>query len=119
LRLVKTSSTTYDEPYHIARRFASLDHLSEGRAAWNTVPTGNPESSKNFCLDDHAQHTERYKRAREFDDIVTGFWDSFADDAFVRDAEIGVYMNPDKTHMLNHKSNDLKVKGTLNLARPV
>jgi len=62
--LAATASTTYDEPYHIARRFASLDHLSNGRAAWNIVTTGNPESAKNFNLDDHAEHSERYKRAR-------------------------------------------------------
>ncbi|KAF2822453.1 Nitrilotriacetate monooxygenase component A/pristinamycin IIA synthase subunit A [Ophiobolus disseminans] len=117
--LAATASTTYDEPYHIARRFASLDHLSEGRAAWNIVTTGNPESSKNFGLDEHVQHSERYKRAREFYDVVTGLWDSFADDAFVRDAETGVYVDPEKIHTLNHKGDDLKVKGPLNIARPV
>ena len=76
--LAATASTTYDEPYHIARRFASLDHLSNGRAAWNIVTTGNPESSKNFGQDEHMQHSDRYKRAREFYDVVTGLWDSFA-----------------------------------------
>lgn len=117
--LAATASTTYDEPYHIARRFASLDHLSGGRAAWNIVTTGNPESSKNFGLDEHVQHSERYKRAREFYDVVTGLWDSFADDAFVRDAESGVYVDPEKIHTLNHKGDDLQVKGPLNIARPV
>ncbi|KAF1849073.1 alkanesulfonate monooxygenase [Cucurbitaria berberidis CBS 394.84] len=117
--LAATASTTYDEPYHIARRFASLDHLSEGRAAWNIVTTGNPESSKNFGLDEHVQHSERYKRAREFYDVVTGLWDSFADDAFVRDPESGIYVDPEKIHTLNHKGDDLKVKGPLNIARPV
>ncbi|KAH7082874.1 alkanesulfonate monooxygenase [Paraphoma chrysanthemicola] len=117
--LAATASTTYDEPYHIARRFASLDHLSEGRAAWNIVTTGNPESSKNFGLDEHKQHGERYKRAREFYDVVTGLWDSFADDAFVRDVESGVYVDPEKIHTLNHVGDELKVKGPLNIARPV
>lgn len=117
--LAATASTTYDEPYHIARRFASLDHLSEGRAAWNIVTTGNPESSKNFGLDEHVQHSERYKRAREFYDVVTGLWDSFADDAFVRDPETGVFVDPKKIHTLNHKGDDLQVKGPLNIARPV
>ena len=117
--LAATASTTYDEPYHVARRFASLDHLSNGRAAWNIVTTGNPESSKNFGLDEHLQHSDRYKRAREFYDVVTGLWDSFADDAFVRDRESGVYVNPDKIHVLNHVGDDLKVKGPLNIARPV
>ena len=117
--LAATASTTYDEPYHIARRFASLDHLSNGRAAWNIVTTGNPESSKNFGLDEHVERGERYKRAREFYDVVTGLWDSFADDAFVRDQESGVYLDPEKIHTLNHRGDELKVKGPLNIARPV
>ncbi|KAG9786677.1 Nitrilotriacetate monooxygenase component A [Exophiala dermatitidis] len=117
--LAATASTTYDEPYHIARRFASLDHISEGRAAWNIVTTGNPESSKNFGRDEHVEHSERYKRAREFYDVVTGLWDSFADDAFIRDQESGIFFDPDKMHVLNHVGDDLKVKGPLNIARPV
>ncbi|TVY46719.1 Nitrilotriacetate monooxygenase component A, partial [Lachnellula occidentalis] len=117
--LAATASTTYDEPYHIARRFASLDHLSNGRAAWNIVTTGNPESAKNFGLDEHVEHSERYKRAREFYDVVTGLWDSFADDAFPRDQESGIYLDPEKMHVLNHKGKELKVRGPLNIARPV
>ncbi|KAF2439950.1 Nitrilotriacetate monooxygenase component A/pristinamycin IIA synthase subunit A [Karstenula rhodostoma CBS 690.94] len=117
--LAATASTTYDEPYHIARRFASLDHLSGGRAAWNIVTTGNPESAKNFGRDEHMEHGDRYKRAREFYDVVTGLWDSFADDAFPRDAESGVYVDPEKIHTLNHKGDEFQVKGPLNIARPV
>ncbi|KAK4541137.1 hypothetical protein LTR36_008211 [Oleoguttula mirabilis] len=117
--LAATASTTYDEPYHIARRFASLDHLSNGRAAWNIVTTGNPESSKNFGQDEHMQHSDRYKRAREFYDVVTGLWDSFADDAFVRDQESGMYLDPEKMHVLNHSGDELKVRGPLNIARPI
>ncbi|EME41634.1 hypothetical protein DOTSEDRAFT_90428 [Dothistroma septosporum NZE10] len=117
--LAATASTTYDEPYHIARRFASLDHISGGRAAWNIVTTGNPESSKNFGFEEHMQHTDRYKRAREFYDVVTGLWDSFADDAFPRDVESGMYLNPEKMHVLNHKGDDLSVRGPLNIARPI
>ncbi|KAK4495577.1 hypothetical protein PRZ48_012845 [Zasmidium cellare] len=117
--LAATASTTYDEPYHIARRFASLDHLSNGRAAWNIVTTGNPESSKNFGQDEHMQHSDRYKRAREFYDVVTGLWDSFADDAFKRDPESGIYLDPEKMHVLNHKGDELSVRGPLNIARPV
>lgn len=94
--LAATASTTYDEPYHIAHRFASLDHLSNGRAAWNIVTTGNPESSKNFGQDEHMQHTDRYKRAREFYDVVTGLWDSFADDAFIRNTKTGIYFDPER-----------------------
>ncbi|KAK7186614.1 hypothetical protein DPSP01_000968 [Paraphaeosphaeria sporulosa] len=117
--LAATASTTYDEAYHVARRFASLDHLSGGRAAWNIVTTGNPESSKNFGRDEHMEHGDRYKRAREFYDVVTGLWDSFADDAFLRDVESGVYVNPEKIHTLDHKGDELQVKGPLNIARPV
>ncbi|PSN68619.1 Nitrilotriacetate monooxygenase component A/pristinamycin IIA synthase subunit A [Corynespora cassiicola Philippines] len=117
--LAATASTTYDEPYHIARRFASLDHLSNGRAAWNIVTTGNPESAKNFGLDEHVEHSSRYKRAREFYDVVTGLWDSFADDAIIRDRESGIFFDPDKLHTLNHKGDELKVRGPLNIARPV
>ena len=117
--LAATASTTYDEPYHIARRFASLDHLSNGRAAWNVVTTGNPDSSRNFGFDEHKEHSERYKRAREFYDVVTGLWDSFADDAFIRDQESGIFLDPEKMHVLDHKGDDLQVRGPLNIARPV
>lgn len=80
---------------------------------------GNPESAKNFNLDEHVEHGERYKRAREFYDVVTGLWDSFADDAFLRDRESGIYLDPEKMHVLNHKGDELKVRGPLNIARPV
>jgi alkanesulfonate monooxygenase len=117
--LMATASTTYDEPYHIARRFASLDHISGGRAGWNIVTTGNPESARNFGRDDHMEHDERYRRAREFYDVVTGLWDSWADDAFVRDAASGVFFDPEKLHVLNHKGQYLSVRGPLNIARPI
>ncbi len=117
--LIATGSTTFDEPYHVARRFASLDHISNGRAGWNIVTTSNPDAALNFGLDDHMEHAERYKRAREFYDVVTGLWDSFADDAFVRDVESGLYFDPAKMHVLDHKGKYLKVRGPLNIARPV
>ncbi|MDB5631635.1 MAG: ntaA [Tardiphaga sp.] len=117
--LVATGSTTFDEPYHVARRFASLDHISGGRAGWNIVTTSNPDAALNFGLDDHMEHAERYKRAREFYDVVTGLWDSFADDAFVRDVESGIYVDPDKMHVLDHQGKYFKVRGPLNIARPV
>lgn len=117
--LVATGSTTFDAPYHVARRFASLDHISGGRAGWNIVTTSNPDAALNFGLDDHMEHAERYKRAREFYDVVTGLWDSFADDAFPRDAESGIYMDPEKMHVLDHKGAYLRVRGPLNIARPV
>ncbi|CEJ58807.1 Putative Alkanesulfonate monooxygenase [Penicillium brasilianum] len=116
--LAGTASTTYDAPYHVARRFASLDHLSGGRAAWNIVTTGNPEASRNFGFDEHMAHGDRYKRAREFYDVVTGLWDSFADDAFTRNVETGQYFDPEKMHVLDHEGDELKVRGPLNIARP-
>ncbi len=116
--LAATASTTFDEPYHVARRFASLDHISGGRAAWNIVTTSNPDSARNFGLDEHVEHGERYKRAREFYDVVTGLWDSFADDAFIRDQESGIFFDPEKMHVLDHKGEELSVRGPLNIARP-
>jgi alkanesulfonate monooxygenase len=117
--LVATGSTTFDAPYHVARRFASLDHLSGGRAGWNIVTTSNPDAALNFGLDEHMEHSERYRRAREFYDVVTGLWDSWADDAFIRDVENGVYFDPAKLHVLGHKGEYLSVRGPLNIARPV
>ncbi|MBN8945437.1 MAG: LLM class flavin-dependent oxidoreductase [Rhizobiales bacterium] len=117
--LIATASTTYEQPYHIARKFASLDHISGGRAGWNLVTTANPDVALNFGLDEHMEHGERYKRAREFYDVVTGLWDSWADDAFIRDVENGIYFDPDRMHVLNHKGPELAVRGPLNIARPV
>ncbi|KAB8314511.1 LLM class flavin-dependent oxidoreductase [Tolypothrix campylonemoides VB511288] len=117
--LIATASTTYDQPYHIARRFASLDHISGGRAGWNIVTTSNPDAALNFGLEEEVEHDERYVRAREFYDVVTGLWDSFADDAFIRDVESGIYFDPAKIHVLAHKGKHLSVRGPLNIARPV
>jgi alkanesulfonate monooxygenase len=116
--LVATASTTFDAPYHIARRFASLDHISNGRAGWNIVTTSNPDAALNFGMSEHMEHGERYHRAREFYDVVTGLWDSFADDAFIRDRESGLFFDPEKMHVLDHKGEELSVRGPLNIARP-
>lgn len=117
--LIATASTTYNDPYHVARKFASLDHISNGRAGWNVVTTANPDAALNFGHDAHMAHGERYKRAREFYDVVTGLWDSFADDAFIRDVESGIFWDPAKMHVLDHKGEELSVRGPLNVARPV
>lgn len=117
--LVATASTTYDAPYHVARRFASLDHISGGRAGWNIVTTSNPDAALNFGLEEEIDHDERYVRAREFYDVVTGLWDSFADDAFVRDVEAGIYFDPARIHVLAHQGKYFSVRGPLNIARPV
>ena len=119
LGLIATGSTTFDEPYHVARRFAALDHLSGGRAGWNVVTTSNPDAALNFGLEEHVDHAERYKRGREFYDVVTGLWDSWADDAFVRDQQSGLYFDPEKLHVLNHKGAHFSVRGPLNVARPI
>lgn len=117
--LIATASTTFDEPYHIARRFASLDHISAGRAGWNVVTTSNPDSALNFGLTEHVEHDERYRRAREFHKVVTGLWDSWADDAWLRDQESGIFFDPARLHVLDHKGEHLSVRGPLNIARPV
>jgi FMN-dependent oxidoreductase (nitrilotriacetate monooxygenase family) len=117
--LVATGSTTFDAPYHIARRFASLDHISGGRAGWNIVTTSNPDAALNFGLEQHVEHGERYRRAREFYDVVTGLWDSWADDAFIRDVEHGIFSDLMRMHVLDHKGQYLSVRGPLNIARPV
>ncbi len=117
--LIATASTTYNDAYHVARKFASLDHISNGRAGWNLVTTANPDAALNFGHDAHMAHGERYKRAREFHDVVTGLWDSFADDAFIRDQESGIFWDPARMHVLDHKGAELSVRGPLNVARPV
>ena len=119
LGLIATGSTTYDEPYHVARRFASLDHISGGRAGWNVVTTSNPDASRNFGREEHLEHALRYRRAREFFDVVTGLWDSWEDDAFLRDQETGIFFDPAKLHVLGHKGEYFDVRGPLNIARPV
>ena len=117
--LIATASTTFEQPYHVARKFASLDWISEGRAGWNIVTTSNPDAALNFGMEDHMEHGERYRRAREFFDVVTGLWDSWADDAFVRDVDSGLFFDPAKLHVLDHKGKYLSVRGPLNIARPV
>jgi len=119
LGLIATASTTYNEPYHVARKFASLDHLSGGRAGWNLVTSANPMEALNFGLEEHVEHATRYRRAREFYDVVTGLWDSWADDAFIRDVENAVFFDPEKLHVLDHKGEFLSVRGPLNVARPI
>ncbi len=119
LGLIATASTTFEPAYTIARRFASLDHISGGRAAWNLVTTSNPDAALNFGMTEQMPHDERYRRAREFFDVVTGLWDSWADDAFIRDVENGIYFDPERLHVLDHEGEYLSVRGPLNIARPV
>lgn len=114
---VATASTTYNEPWHIARKFASLDLLSGGRAAWNVVTSGNANAAYNFGLGGHPEHADRYRRAEEFVEVVKGLWDSWEDDAHIYDKASGVYTDPDKLHELNHVGEYFKVKGPLSVPR--
>ena len=116
--LVATASTSYYEPYNIARLFGSLDHISGGRAGLNIVTGGDPSASKNFGRDEHYDHDERYLRAAEFVEVVKGLWDSWDDDAFVRDKETGVFFDPKKVHYLDHRDQFFSVRGPLNCPRP-
>lgn len=115
--LVATASTTYNEPFHIARKYASLDHISHGRAGWNIVTSWSDEEAWNFGRDRHLGYDMRYARAEEFVEVVTGLWDSWEDDAFIRDKRSGVFFDPAKLHILNHKGPHLAVRGPLNSAR--
>jgi alkanesulfonate monooxygenase len=116
--LVATATTTYEEPFTLARKFASLDHISGGRAGWNLVTTSNEGDALNFSRDAHVGRDERYERALEFAGIVKGLWDSWADDAFTQDKASGQYLDPNKVHVLNHVGRHFSVKGPLNMARP-
>jgi N-acetyl-S-(2-succino)cysteine monooxygenase len=116
--LTCTASTSYNEPFHIARKFASLDHISGGRAGWNLVTSGQSVEARNFGRDHHYGHAERYLRANEFAEVVIALWDSWDDDAFTRDKESGRFFDPDKMHTLNHVGKHFKVKGPLNIPRP-
>lgn len=114
---VATASTTYEDPFTLARKFLSLDHLSGGRAAWNVVTTSADNLHGNFGQDAHPDPALRYERAREFVDVVQGLWDSWDDDAFVRDAASGIYFDPKKLHALNHVGKHFRVAGPLNVER--
>jgi FMN-dependent oxidoreductase (nitrilotriacetate monooxygenase family) len=116
LGLGATSSTTYGEPYSVARAFASLDHLSGGRAAWNAVTSSGAKAAANFGRE-HPRHAARYEVAEEFVDVVRGLWDCWEDGAIIADRETGQYINPDKVRELNHKGPFFQVKGPLNIGR--
>lgn len=113
-----TASTSYNEPYNIARTFASLDHISKGRVAWNVVTSALDEEARNFGLDGNIQHAKRYQRADEFLDVVTKLWDSWEDEALLLDKESGYFADPAKIHYLHHAGDHFKVRGPLNVARP-
>lgn len=114
--LVTTASTTYNEPYHIARKFATLDLISGGRAGWNIVTSWSDAEAHNFSRAKHLDYDTRYERAGEFVEVVTGLWDSWEPDAFVYDRESSVFYDESKLHLLNHRGKHFQVKGPLNVA---
>jgi alkanesulfonate monooxygenase len=116
--LVATATTTYEEPFTLARKFGSLDHISKGRAGWNLVTTSNPDDALNFSASHHMERETRYERAIEFAEVVKGLWDSWADDAFIQDKAARRYLDPAKVHVLNHRGTHFSVAGPLNMARP-
>lgn len=115
--LVATASTSYNEPFHVARKFLSIDHISRGRVGWNLVTSGTVTDAYNFSRDEHYAHDVRYDRAREFARVVTGLWDSWEDDAFIRDKQSGKFLDPRKMHQLDHKGEWFSVRGPLNVPR--
>ena len=117
LGLVGTLSSTYNSPFNLARRFASLDHISHGRAGWNVVTSFDTGTSRNYGLDEHLDYPTRYGRALESVQVVRGLWDSYEDDAFPADVERGVFLDPGKLHALDHVGEHFRVAGPLNLSR--
>lgn len=117
LGLVGTVSTSYSEPFTVARQFASLDHLSNGRAGWNVVTSPLEGSAKNFSREKHPEHALRYRIADEYLDVVKGLWDSWEEDAFTRDKATGQYFDPAKLHTLDHHGDFFQVAGPLNIGR--
>jgi FMN-dependent oxidoreductase (nitrilotriacetate monooxygenase family) len=115
--LVCTASTTFEQPYAIARKFSTLDLISGGRSGWNVVTSSNETESQNFGSQPHLPREERYRRAREFVEVVRGLWDSWDEDAFVRNKETGIFVDRSKMHELNHRGDFFHVRGPLNVAR--
>jgi FMN-dependent oxidoreductase (nitrilotriacetate monooxygenase family) len=115
--LISTASTTFNEPFQLARKFASLDHISGGRAGWNIVTSGTEAEANNFNRDEHLEHSVRYERAAEFVEVAKKLWDSWADDAVVLDRTAGVYADTEKVHAIEHVGEHFKVRGPLNVQR--
>lgn len=119
LGFIATASTTYEEPYTLARKFASLDHLSNGRAGWNVVTSAGEDTARNFNREEQPAHADRYARAHEHVETVKALWDSWEDDAFIRDKQTGRFYDTDRLHDIDHKGAHFSVKGPLNVPRPV
>jgi FMN-dependent oxidoreductase (nitrilotriacetate monooxygenase family) len=115
--LIATASTTYNEPYNLARQFAALDHISGGRAGWNIVTTSAAVAARNFGLDEHPPHADRYSRAEEFLEVVSGLWDGWHPDAVIADPASGIFADTAKVHAINHAGRHFRVAGPLNVPR--
>jgi N-acetyl-S-(2-succino)cysteine monooxygenase len=115
--LIGTASTTYLEPFHLARKFASLDLLSEGRAGWNLVTSATDYESNNFGLEKQKNHALRYDIAREYVDVVKALWNSFDDDAFLLDKANARFVDHARVHELNHRGQYYAVRGPLHVPR--
>ncbi|WP_433684961.1 LLM class flavin-dependent oxidoreductase [Nocardia sp. CA-119907] len=115
--LIATASTTYNEPFNLARKFASLDHISSGRAGWNIVTSANEQEALNFGFDAIPEHARRYERAQEFVDVSVQLWDSWESSAIVLDPDAGVFADPDKVHTIDYASERFRVRGPLNSPR--
>ncbi len=115
--LIATASTTYNEPYDLARRFASIDHISRGRVGWNIVTTSNAAAARNFGREDHDLHHERYRRAEEFLEVAAALWDSWEDDARIADKASGAFADPDKIHPIDHRGDFFGVAGPFDIPR--
>ncbi|MCE1056399.1 LLM class flavin-dependent oxidoreductase [Pseudomonas alloputida] len=115
--LVGTLTTSYNAPFNVARRLASLDLISKGRAGWNVVTSGDAGTAGNYGLDEHYDYDTRYARAEEHVHVVQGLWQSYEDDAFPRDRASGRFLDPTKLHALNHKGKHFSVVGPLNIQR--
>ncbi|HET6354003.1 LLM class flavin-dependent oxidoreductase [Streptomyces sp.] len=115
--LIATVSTTFNEPFHVARKFASLDHISGGRAGWNIVTSGNVAEARNFGREEHLEHALRYERAAEFLGVTKQLWDSWRDDAPVVDRERGIYSEEGAVTPIDHRGTHFRVDGPLNVQR--
>ena len=115
--LVATATTTYNEPYHVARQFASLDRISRGRCGWNIVTSSSALEAKHFGFDEHPELAKRYEIAREFVEVVKGLWDSFEEDALLIDKERGLFFDPEKLHVLKHHGEHFRLEGPLSVPR--
>jgi FMN-dependent oxidoreductase (nitrilotriacetate monooxygenase family) len=115
--LIATASTTYNEPYNLARRIASIDHISAGRAGWNIVTTAGDQAAQNFNRDGQPRHRDRYARAAEFVDVCLGLWDSWEDDAAVGDKASGTFADASRIHELGHDGEFFRVRGPLDVPR--